>query len=132
MKAISYPFTIDTHGSVAWTTDPRKVWQDRVRAVLNTAVGDRAMRPLFGLNSANTLMNLGTPAATPIQEAVQTAFSSWLPTVTLNSVETEFDNDSGVLLVQVWFTIPDGSVTSTAVSFNSGLVTDETTFEVAT
>lgn len=125
MKTIAYPFRIDSHGKVADTTDPRKVWQDRVRSVLNTQLGDRVMRPLFGLNSGASLLNMGTPAASDLTNDIRQAFTQWLPMIALNEVETELDGDSGVLLVQVWFTIPDGTLTNASVSFDAGLVFDE-------
>jgi hypothetical protein len=41
MKAISYRFRLDDYGRIYMTTDPKKIWMDRVLTLLSTVVGQR-------------------------------------------------------------------------------------------
>lgn len=125
-RTISYPFTIDTHGRVGSTTDPRKIWQDRVRAVVNTQVGDRVMRPGFGVNTEAAVMNYGTPAQDELTVNLKNAFSNLLPALNVQEIKTAMDSTNAVLTVEVWFTLPDRTLTSTSVTYSGGVVTSET------
>ena len=125
-RAISYPFSIDTHGHIASTTDPRKIWQDRVRAVINTQLGDRVMRPGFGVDTEAAIMNFGTPAQTELTTNLKNAFVSQLPSLNVKEIKASMDSASAVLTVEIWFTLPDKTLTSTSVTYNAGVVTSET------
>jgi phage baseplate assembly protein W len=125
-KQLSYPFSIATNGAVATSTDPRKIWQDRVRAVINTQVGDRVMRPGFGTNTAGAVMNYGTPAQNELTQNIKTAFVTWLPSLNVNNIDVSMDDASAVLTVQVWFTLPSGEQTTASVSYDAGRVVAET------
>ena len=46
--AMSLPFSIDPYGKVSSTTDQKKIWADKVRSVLGTALRERVMLPTFG------------------------------------------------------------------------------------
>ena len=54
-KAISLPFAFDQSGSIAYTKDEKKIWQDRVVLVLMTRLGERLMRPTFGSEIGDSL-----------------------------------------------------------------------------
>lgn len=125
-RQISYPFTISTGGVVESATDPRKIWQDRVRAVVNTQVGDRVMRPGFGVNTLSAVLNYGTPAAGELTQNLKNAFVTWLPSLDVTNIDVAMDAASAVLTVQVWFTLPSGETTSTSVTFDTGKVVSET------
>jgi len=132
-RAISYPFSIDTHGHIASTTDPRKIWQDRVRAVINTQLGDRVMRPGFGVDTETAILNYGTPAENELTVNLKNAFVSLLPSLNVQKVKATMDSASAVLTVEVWFNLPDKTLTSTTVTYSAGVVTSETNpYEVFT
>jgi phage baseplate assembly protein W len=125
-RQISYPFTIGTSGAVESTTDPRKIWQDRVRSVVNTQIGDRVMRPGFGVNTLAAVLNYGTPAAGELVQNIKNAFVTWLPLLDVTDIDVSMDDASAVLTVHVWFTLPSGEQTSTSISFDTGRVVAET------
>lgn len=130
-RAITYPFSIDTHGRVSYTQDPRKIWQDRVRAVINTQVGDRVMRPGFGVNTEAAVMNYGTPAQDELITNIKAAFTNQLPSLNVQNITAGMDDTSGALTVEIWFTLPDRTLTSTSVTYDQGTVVQETNpFEV--
>lgn len=126
MIALSYPFRIGAHGRVADTTDTKRIWTDRVRAVVSTEVGDRVMRPTFGVDSTSAILSIGTPAQSDIPGKIADAFKTFLPTITLESINTSVDEDSHSLIVEVVFTCPDNTIASTSVTLDGGLVTSET------
>ena len=117
---ISYPFSIDERGKIAVAPTARKVWVDRVRAVLSTQVGDRVMRPDFGLDSLSSIFNEGSPAEQSIQAQISDAFTRFLPQLSLVRVRADEDPVSGVTEVDVVFTNPDNSETTTNLSLRDG------------
>lgn len=116
MSYISYPFSIDNQGRVAVAKTPRKVWIDRVRSVLSTQVGDRVMRPTFGLDSLSAVLNVGTPAEKSIEEQIRDAFLKQLPALTLNRVSSYVDTSSSTTVVDVVFTSPSGDIFNSTLS----------------
>lgn len=125
-RQISYPFRIGPSGTIDSSTDPRKIWQDRVRSVLNTQIGDRVMRPSFGVNSLGAVMNYGTPAEGELTQNIKNAFITWLPSLDVSNIDVAMDSESAVLTVQVWFTLPSGEQTTASVSYDAGRVIAET------
>lgn len=124
MRAISYPFRISPQGSVASTRETSKIWTDRVRAVLSTQLGDRVMRPNFGINALGAVLNLNTPARDDMEAQVRSGFTNFLPTLTLESVETRSVGETTYVVVS--FTCPDRSEVVTSVGFNEGVVVADT------
>lgn len=124
MQTISFPFTIDTRGSVAMTTDPRKIWLDRVRAVVSTQIGDRVMRPEFGTDTLNAVLGMDGVERDPLERALRAAFSAYLPALALTDVSVSSDGD-GLLTVNITYTLPNRQEVSTIVTFQDGSVIDE-------
>lgn len=107
MQAISLPFRIDGYGRVATTTSTSKIWADRARTVISTAVGERLMRPEFGCRLPDDV--LGTLATTPelIDTQISQAFANWLPDLTYKGVTYyESDVSDGEVTVDVSYAIP--------------------------
>ena len=73
-RAISLPFSIDSYGGVATTTDQSKIWADKVRSVLGTMLRERVMRPDFGTVIPYSLFNGETSAVDEIRGEVSKAF----------------------------------------------------------
>lgn len=116
-RAISFPFTIDAYGNVASSSTPDKIWDDRVVAVLGTLSGTRVQRKTFGLApTATPFENRGSIRAN-MEATVETAFTTWLPALTLLAVEvtTEGDND----VVTVRYSLPNRDETTTSVTVGS-------------
>ena len=109
MTSISFPFRIDAHGKVADTRDPQKVRLDRVRAVVNTQLGDRVNRPDFGLDSSDFLMGLERMSQLTVDDRVKRAFTSCIPDISLVSAKVVVDpEDTQTRRVDVRFTGPGG------------------------
>lgn len=108
MTAISLPFRIDGYGRVASTTDPSKIWADRVRSVLMTSFGERIMRPGFGSSVSEEVYDLLDEVPELTYAAVAQAFSDFLPRLQFNDVQvvSEVEGD-GTISLEVIYTLPD-------------------------
>lgn len=113
--AISLPFSIDAYGKVATTTDQRKIWSDRVRSVLGTALRERVMRPTFGTLIPYALFETATNAETEIRTEVSTAFNTQLSLLDLVSVDVLIDQYTNVMTVTVVYDLPNQETVSTSV-----------------
>jgi hypothetical protein len=84
------------------------------------------MRPGFGVDTETAIMNYGTPAENELTINLKNAFINLLPALNVKQVKASMDSTSAVLTVEVWFTLPDNTLTSTTVTYNAGVVTSET------
>lgn len=86
-RAISLPFSFDSSGGVTYTTDEVKIWQDRIAIVVMTRLNERVMRPTYGSNTQKVALENFNSAVIMAKQEVATALSTWLPSVTLVSVD---------------------------------------------
>lgn len=124
-KAIALPFSFNQSGAVAYTIDEKKIWTDRVVLVLMTKLNERVMRPTFGSEVPSSVFETISGAKTLIQKSVASAFSRWLPSLELISVELTEEN--GELLADITYRYsPEGDEQSvrvkTAILSRSGEV----------
>lgn len=114
--AIALPFSIDPYGRVTSTQDQPKLWADRVRSVLGTAVFERVMRRSFGTRIAYTVFDAEETAEQEIKTEVEFAFNSQLPLLTLKSVTSKFDLYSNNTNVIVIYDLPNNQTVTTTVA----------------
>lgn len=108
MRAISLPFRIDGYGRVTSTTDPSKIWADRVRTVLMTSLKGRIMRPLFGSTISEEVYDILDEAPEVIFAAVSQAFSDFLPRLNFEDVIVVDENaEDGTIYLEISYTLPD-------------------------
>lgn len=113
--AISLPFSIDPYGKVAQTTDQTKIWADKVRSVIGTALRERVMRPTFGTDIPSAVFENQEDADGRVLELVSTSFNNQLPRLDLQSVSNSFDQYSGTLTVDITYALPNEEIVSTTV-----------------
>lgn len=113
--AISLPFSLDSYGKVATTTDQRKIWADKVRSVLGTALRERVVRPEFGTLIPFALFETTESAEVEIQNEVTHAFAMQLSLLGLISTEITLDQYTNVMTVTVTYSLPNEEVVSTSV-----------------
>lgn len=101
-RAISLPFSFDSSGGVAYTTDERKIWQDRVVIVVMTGLKERVMRPGFGTNTKKTVFENTNDAISIIKQEVTSGFAEWLKPLSLTNVLGSVDSD-GTLNIEVQY-----------------------------
>lgn len=100
-RAISLPFSFDASGSVSYSSDEKKIWQDRVVLVVMTRLNERVMRPTFGSTASSALFESAAAASNTIKQAVATAFSNWLPDLILTEVVMSTDPTDGYLVAEI-------------------------------
>jgi len=84
--AISLPFSIDYSGKITATESQSKIWADRVRSVIGTAVRQRVMRPTFGTLIPYALFENQDNAVVEIKVEIEKAFAAQLPLLSLTGV----------------------------------------------
>ena len=114
---IALPFSIDPYGRVTQTTDQTKIWADKVRSIIGTALNERVMRPLFGTDIPLAVFESQTDAQGIVQDLVSTSFNTQLPRLTLQSVSSVFDEYTSTLNVEVIYALPNDEVVSTTIGF---------------
>ena len=114
-QAISLPFAIDSYGKVASTQEQSKIWADRVRSVIGTAVRERVMRPTFGTLIPFAIFETDTTAESQIRTEVEQAFIKQLPLLTIQNVTVTVDNYTNVLSVEIIYALPNNEIVSTIV-----------------
>lgn len=108
-KAISLPFTFDETGGVAYTTDPAKIWQDRVIIAVMTGLKERVMRPTYGSDVQAAVGESVNDAMTLIRQSVAVIFSRWLKDLVLLDVGGYIDEYDGYLVMQIKYNYRDSN-----------------------
>jgi phage baseplate assembly protein W len=93
--ALKYPFSI-SGGSVTSVSDPLEIIGSQVSFCLGTLVGERVMRPTWGLPrdekyQETALFAMGADVELIMNEAVEAAFNRWFPKFEVRGVRVEFD-----------------------------------------
>jgi phage baseplate assembly protein W len=127
--AISLPFKIDAVGKVGATVDQAKIWSDKVRSVIGTALGQRVYRSDFGCNATMGVFDTEEYVLNSIEEDIAKAFTSFLPLLQLDNVVASLDLATQSIVVEVTYSTPSGSdfiVRLGIASINqNGLVSEE-------
>jgi phage baseplate assembly protein W len=117
--SMSLPFSIDSYGKVAITSDFSKLWADRVRATIGTAVGERVMAPNFGSLVPFVVFDGEEEATASVTDEVKRVFTKQLSLLTLSQTDVTFDETTGVLSITVVYSLPNQEEVTT----NIGIVT---------
>jgi phage baseplate assembly protein W len=108
--ALSLPFSVNPYGRISTTTERSKIWQDRVRSVIGTFLGERVMRPNFGADVVDAVHETSEEAIIIIETQVRQAFNTYLPTLTLTDVITNYDESTGIMEVEIVYSLPEATV----------------------
>jgi len=114
-KAISLPFTITLNGKVADTSNQAKIWEDRVRSVLGTALKERVMRPTFGTAIPQMVWDSETNVILGVEQEIRSAFSTFLPLLKLVKSDVQLDLNSGEIKAEVVYNLPNATQISTNI-----------------
>lgn len=109
MLDLAFPMVLDSRGAIASTSDPARIWRQRVYAVISTYVGQRVMRPAFGTKALDLVFETERGLPFVAQQVVNRAFNDNLPGFGLVSVVVgeQFRSD-GQFEVAITFTNPQG------------------------
>jgi uncharacterized protein len=116
---IALPFAIDSYGKVNTTDQQPKLWADRVRSVIGTAIGERVMRPEFGSEISYAEFKTASDASSQIENTVVHSFETQLNRLRLQSVTTTLDEYTGTLNVTIVYALPNQDLVTTNIGFAS-------------
>ena len=119
--ALTLPFSVNAYGRINTTTERSKIWQDRVRSVVGTYLGERVMRPNFGSDVVDAVFENSDDAQITIETAIREAFNTFLPTLSVSEVRTNYDENTGILETEIVYALPDAKIDE-LVSTTIGLV----------
>jgi phage baseplate assembly protein W len=125
IKTIDYPFTYrkssdgNNLSGIAYTTDFKQIWQNRILLVLGTKPGERVMRPDFGSNLYSVLFESQENALQIANTSINEAFVTWLPDLLLKQINPSFDQTTNTLIINILYALPNGEVDS--VTINTGI-----------
>ena len=122
-KFISLPFMVDSYGKINTTSDQSKIWSDRVRSVIGTALRERVMRPTFGTEIPFTVFDTAESAESTIETEVEQAFNQQLPLLRLQEVTATTNEYTNVLNVTIVYALPNQETVSTTLGLISVLGT---------
>jgi len=114
---MALPFSIDSYGKVNVTDQQPKLWADRVRSVIGTAIGERVMRPEFGSEIPYADFKTADDASTQIENTVLHSFETQLSRLRLQGVTTSLDEYTGTINVNIVYALPNQDLVTTTLGF---------------
>jgi phage baseplate assembly protein W len=103
-RAISLPFSFSaSSGGVNYTEDLATIWKDRVVLVIMTKLNEKVMRPAFGSQASGIVFENLSDAMVAIKQAITSAFSRWLPDLTLVEVRGYEDKTDNLLTLEITY-----------------------------
>jgi len=113
--ALSFPFSLNDYGNITVTSDPDKIWKDRVAVVIGTQIGERVMRPQFGTKVAFASWATRTAMEEIIRKEVGRAFQRHLPLLTLDDISFAYNDLDNIAQVEITYALPDNRQATTNV-----------------
>jgi phage baseplate assembly protein W len=115
--AIALPFSISAYGKVSSTTSQDKIWADRIRSAVGTALNERIMRPGYGTSIPYELFNNQDDVTAKIKSEVSRVFGSQLSPVTLLSTDVTYDKYTNTSTVEIVYSTPNRNTNSVSIGF---------------
>ncbi len=104
-RGFAFPVRPSPTGTLPWRSGRDKIEQS-IRIILETAPGERVMRPTFGCGLRRFIMQPNTPATrTQIAKEVQRALVDHEPRINVTKVQVLPDQDPALVLIHIAYTI---------------------------
>lgn len=100
-RAISLPFSFNAAGEVSYSTDEKKIIQDRIVLAVMTRLGERVMRPSFGSSVHDALFDNMDVAREIVSQSVAACFAKWFPDLELEDVAASIDDNEGGIVFAI-------------------------------
>ena len=111
--ALTLPFSLDAYGRVSTTVSQQKIFADRVLSVVGTNIRERVMLPSFGTKITAYLWESIERTVSAIPLEVEQAFGKFLPNLTYSNTTVVYNEQTGTLLLDIIYQLPNGETTST-------------------
>ncbi|MFZ9615375.1 MAG: GPW/gp25 family protein [Fluviibacter sp.] len=129
MKAIKFPFSLDTYGRITPTTDDNKIYMDRVVTLLSTNIYQRPMNLTYGSDIGRALFESGGAYKRAIKEAITRAIYTYLPGIQIRSIYLVEVDQNGESRIDLTLALPSGDVETTTIK-KAFFLGDGTTGEI--
>ena len=113
--ALRLPMSIDTNGSLSFTTNQEQIWADRVRIALGTRLGERAMRTSYGSKIGNSVFSTVSGMEEIVRREVNKIFNEQFPLLSLSDAQFNFDEVSNRLTVNLSYSLPNNQSSNIVV-----------------
>jgi len=102
----AFPVGVDSRGGIAMASGQEDIEQS-IRIILETAPGERVMRPEFGCGIHNLVFAPNSPTtAGLVAYHVQEALGRWEPRIEVEAVDVRPDRDrDSLLLIAIRYTV---------------------------
>lgn len=107
--AMTLPFSIDRFGNIATTTDQKKIWADRVRSAVGTALTQRVMRADFGTAIPQLLFDSVDVVREALEAEITLVFANYLSVLGFEELDIQYDDRQNVLSVEIKYRLPDNT-----------------------
>ena len=97
MIGVKFPFSL-TSGSVTVTDNPTEIIGSQVTFLLGTMIGERVMRPSWGVDILSTVYSMGGEMDVAMQEAVENAFRTHFPDYEAREVSIHRNPDTPTIV----------------------------------
>ena len=88
-----FPIKVNLRGGLSWSSGPPRI-QDAMWIILNTAAGERIMRPAFGASVNDYVFQSNSEMVRAgLADAIRQALIKWEPRIELDGVRVEPDPD---------------------------------------
>lgn len=103
-----FPVNTDNRGNIELSAGVTDI-EESIRLILETAKGERVMRPEFGCGIHDYVFTtIDRSTLTLIETSVRDALREWEPRIDVQSVEVSTDElDSGKLLIRIDYRVRD-------------------------
>lgn len=108
--AMTLPFSINRFGGISTSSDQKKIWSDRVRSAVGTAITQRVMRPTYGTVIPQLLFDSVDVVSAALESEINKVFATYLPALIFEESIIEYDERQNVLSIDVRYRLPDGEV----------------------
>ena len=106
--ALQFPFKLDPNtGTIVSTSSQEAIWNNRVRMALETTVGERVMRPTYGVQISRAVFNTVSAMEDTIRRETSRLFVEQFPLLQLISVTTTHDIKENKLSAEVRYLLPN-------------------------
>ncbi len=106
-RCIALPFKFTAGGEVSYTTDYKKINQDRVIGVVMTVYNERIMAPTFGTAARKAVFETESEAEALLSTEIRAGFNNWLADLKLNKIEVS-KPETDIMYVTINYSLPTG------------------------
>jgi phage baseplate assembly protein W len=124
-KAISLPFSLSESYGISFTSNENKIYRDRVFLAVSTSLYERVMRPSYGTQVRQAIFENEAVASTLLDASIRLAFNTWLPDLSLISINPEYFEETGEFSMTINYLLPNEQTDEVSIKIGTFTRTGE-------